>query len=47
MQFILITTKGTETYDGSYEVEDSEVLKIRPKERSELIMVDSAYEAER
>ncbi|HET9780110.1 MAG TPA: hypothetical protein VFP81_12590 [Propionibacteriaceae bacterium] len=37
MQFIVITAEGTETYDGSYEVEDSGVLKIRPKDRSELI----------
>ena len=29
MQFIVITAEGTETYDGSYEVEGSGVLKIR------------------
>jgi hypothetical protein len=37
MQFTVITPDGTETYDGSYEVEDNGVLKIRPKDRSELI----------
>ena len=37
MQFIVITAEGTETYNGSYEVEDSGVLKIRPKDRNELI----------
>ena len=26
MQFIVITAEGTETYDGSYEVEDCGVL---------------------
>jgi hypothetical protein len=31
MQFIVITAEGTETYDDSYEVEGSGVLKIRPR----------------
>jgi hypothetical protein len=43
MQFIVITAEGTETYDGSYEVEDSGVLKIRPKDRSELISLSPAF----
>ena len=43
MQFIVITAEGTETYNGSYEVEDSGVLKIRPKDRSELISLSPAF----
>ena len=43
MQFIVITAEGTETYDGSYEVEDTGVLKIRPKDRSELISLSPAF----
>jgi hypothetical protein len=43
MQFIVITAEGTETYDGSYEVEGSGVLKIRPKDRSELISLSPAF----
>jgi hypothetical protein len=43
MQFIVITAEGTETYHGSYEVEDSGVLKIRPKDRSELISLSPAF----
>jgi hypothetical protein len=43
MQFIVITADGTETYDGSYVVEDSGVLKIRPKDRSELISLSPAF----
>jgi hypothetical protein len=39
----LITAEGTETYDGSYEVENSGVLKIRPKDRSELISLSPAF----
>ena len=39
----MITAEGTETYDGSYEVEDSGVLKIRPKDRSELISLSPAF----
>jgi hypothetical protein len=43
MQFIVITAEGTETYDGSYEVEGSGVLKIRPMDRSELISLSPAF----
>jgi len=43
MQFIVITPEGTETYNGSYEVADSGVLKIRPKDRSELISLSPAF----
>ena len=43
MQFIVITAEGTETYYGSYEVEDRRGAEIRPKDRSELISLSPAF----